>query len=430
MPKKRAVIILGMHRSGTSAISRFVNMLGFDLGDHIMAARADNPKGFWENEEIVRHNDELMASAGLRWDALELDLSSVLKKGLTKKSLNVALRILRREFSADQIVIKDPRICRLYPIWQEILWSANFSITPVIVYRDPGSVARSLEKRDNMPLNRGLLLWLIYVLEAVQYAKRKPIIINYDELIQEPEKSLAPLQRLNPERFQEVRNQYIKNFLSKKLHHHKTRHAANHLEQLTQQVANYLCVEDHEPFRRELLPVLLATYLGRESSFGTKKLYDEISSAKAHSARLEVEQRSYNRNIKLLKTAVKEKDGYIASLKKGLKENKIVLKENEEYSESLRVSLEKKVVELSNAQKNLVKKNQVSDKYVASLSSAIEDKENYIMELSSSLSEKENQIAELSSSLSEKENYVNRLESIKLVGLAKRLYGFRKENDA
>ena len=61
MPRKRAVLVLGMHRSGTSAVSRFVNMLGFDLGEHLMAPRKDNPKGFWENEEIIHHNEELMA---------------------------------------------------------------------------------------------------------------------------------------------------------------------------------------------------------------------------------------------------------------------------------------------------------------------------------------------------------------------------------
>ena len=119
MPKKRAVVVLGMHRSGTSAVSRFINMLGFDLGENLMAPRKDNPKGFWENEEIVRHNEELMAASSVRWDSLELDLSPVLKKGLAKKSQAAALRILKHEFSANQIVIKDPRICRLYPVWQK-----------------------------------------------------------------------------------------------------------------------------------------------------------------------------------------------------------------------------------------------------------------------------------------------------------------------
>ena len=93
MPKKRAVVVLGMHRSGTSAVSRFINMLGFELGEHLMAPRKDNPKGFWENEEIVRHNEELMSSTSMRWDSLELDISSVLKKGLTKRSQNAAFRL-------------------------------------------------------------------------------------------------------------------------------------------------------------------------------------------------------------------------------------------------------------------------------------------------------------------------------------------------
>ena len=76
-------------------------------------------------------------------------------------------------------------------------------------------MARSLEKRDMMPLSRGLLLWLIYTLEAIQFAKRSPIFINYDELIRDPKLALAPLERLNRKDFIGARDQFIKNFLSK-----------------------------------------------------------------------------------------------------------------------------------------------------------------------------------------------------------------------
>ena len=60
----------------------------------------------------------------MRWDSLELDVSLVLKKGLTKKSQTAALQVLKQEFSANKIMIKDPRLCRLYPIWQKVLWES------------------------------------------------------------------------------------------------------------------------------------------------------------------------------------------------------------------------------------------------------------------------------------------------------------------
>lgn len=427
MPKKRAVIILGMHRSGTSVVSRFINMLGFDLGEHLMAPRKDNPKGFWENEEIVRHNEELMASTSVRWDSLELDMSLVLKKGLAKKSQTAALRVLKREFSANQIVIKDPRICRLYPVWQKVLWEAKFSIVPVIVYRDPGSVARSLEKRDMMPLYRGLLLWLIYTLEATQYAKRSPIFINYDELVRDPKLGLAPLERLNRKDYLAVRDQFIKNFLSKKLYHHKKRSAKNGLEKLTQTVAENLLKEDMSSIRQDILPALVATYADSESPAEFKRLYEEVSSTKAHSANLEIERKSYNRQVKLLKSAFIKKDKYAASMQEVLEEKTITLvkvkqylkektKAHEDYVQSLSASLEGKIAELVASKKYIADKVKISDEYITSLSSSLEEKENYI--------------SELSSSLEEQENYITQLESTTLVGVAKKLHGIRRERDA
>ena len=427
MPKKRAVVVLGMHRSGTSVVSRFINMMGFDLGEHLMAPRKDNPRGFWENEEIVRHNEELMAASSVRWDSLELDMSLVLKRGLTKKSQTAALRILKREFSTSQIVIKDPRIARLYPVWQKVLWDANFSIVPVIVCRDPGSVALSLAKRDMMPLYRGLLLWLIYTLEAVQYAKRSPIFINYDELVRDPKVGLAPLERLNRKDYLSVRDQFIKNFLSKKLNHHKKRSAHNGLEKLTQTVAEGLSKEDMSSIREDILPALVTAYAESEAVAESKKLYDEVSSSKAHSASLEIERKNYNRQIKLLKSALTAKDKYVTSMQAVLQEKETTLvkvkrylkeesKVHKEYVKSLSASIEDKTAELVASEKYITDKNKVSDEYITSLSSSLEEKEKYI--------------SELSSSLEEKENYIIQLESTKLVGIAKKIHGIKRERDA
>ena len=398
MPKKRAVVVLGMHRSGTSVVSRCINMLGFDLGENLMAPRKDNPKGFWENKEIVRYNEELMAGSRVRWDSLELDLSLILKKGLTKKSQTAALRVLKREFSSSRIVIKDPRISRLYPVWQKALWDANFSIVPVIVLRDPGSVARSLAKRDLMPLYRGLLLWLIYTLEAVQYAKRSPIFINYDKVVRDPKVGLAPLERLNPK-------------------------------------------EDMSWVKEHILPALVTTYAESEAVAESTKLYDEVSLSKAHSASLEIERKNYNRQIKLFKSALTAKDKYVISMQAVLQEKEAMLvkvkqhlteknKANKEYVKSLSASLEDKTADLVASEKYIAERTKVSDEYMTSLRSSLEEKENYISELSSSLQEKENYISELSSSLQEKENYINHLESTKLVGIAKKIHGIKRERDA
>ena len=131
-----------------------------------------------------------------------------------------------------------------------------------------------------MPLCRGLLLWLIYTLEALQYAKRGPIFINYDDLVRDPKLGLAPLERLNRKDYLVARDHFIKNFLSKRLHHHKKRAPKNGLEKLVQTVSGDLLNVDRSPMRQDILPALVTAYATSESTAESKKLYDEVSSTK------------------------------------------------------------------------------------------------------------------------------------------------------
>src|SRR5690242_7355330 len=69
------VCILGMHRSGTSMITRLLNLCGLYLGreevlnpPHLQ----DNPDGYWEHALFVSLNDEILASFGGSWDAAPL----------------------------------------------------------------------------------------------------------------------------------------------------------------------------------------------------------------------------------------------------------------------------------------------------------------------------------------------------------------------
>src|SRR6185312_12242151 len=63
----RAILVLGMHRSGTSAVTRVLNLLGADLGSRLVAPAADNPAGFWEHADAVKINDDLLQALGRTW---------------------------------------------------------------------------------------------------------------------------------------------------------------------------------------------------------------------------------------------------------------------------------------------------------------------------------------------------------------------------
>ena len=57
------LIILGMHRSGTSCITRIFNLLGVTLGEELLDPASDNPKGFWENWYLVQINKQILKNS-------------------------------------------------------------------------------------------------------------------------------------------------------------------------------------------------------------------------------------------------------------------------------------------------------------------------------------------------------------------------------
>ena len=66
--RRQAILVLGMHRSGTSALGGVVSMLGAAAPKTLLPANGGNPRGYWESLPLERANNDLLASAGSRWD--------------------------------------------------------------------------------------------------------------------------------------------------------------------------------------------------------------------------------------------------------------------------------------------------------------------------------------------------------------------------
>lgn len=121
MYKQKAIVVLGVHRSGTSALTRVLNLCGAALPKQIMPPAPDNETGFWEPAEIVAIHEELLVSAGSRWDDV-LDFPQPwFTSDIAETFKCRIINILRENFSeAPLFVIKDPRMCRLVPIWLSV----------------------------------------------------------------------------------------------------------------------------------------------------------------------------------------------------------------------------------------------------------------------------------------------------------------------
>jgi hypothetical protein len=165
--KRRALLVLGMHRSGTSSIAGTFAILGAKPPRTLMAPNKGNARGYWESVKLMELNDEILASAGSGWS----DWRPISRKWFdlpeAEHYKTKAIGLLEAEYGyCPTIVIKDPRICRLLPFWVDVLEACNIEPKIILPSRSPLEVAHSLKRVHGLPLPHGVLLWLRHVLEA------------------------------------------------------------------------------------------------------------------------------------------------------------------------------------------------------------------------------------------------------------------------
>ena len=168
MPAYRtAVLVLGMHRSGSSAIARIVNFLGAAMPRQLVPANEANPRGYWESSVLVGLHEQLLAELDSSWDDWRSP-GSRWKDGDTAQSYAARIRAaIDEEYGhASLIVLKDPRMCRTLPFWMSTLEKSGIRSAPLIIVRNPLEVAESLRERDGIPFEKAMLLWLRHYLDA------------------------------------------------------------------------------------------------------------------------------------------------------------------------------------------------------------------------------------------------------------------------
>lgn len=225
---RRAIIVLGMHRSGTSALAGTLVHLGATAPRTVMPATPENERGYFESLLLYRFNEDLLASAGSNWfDWRRIDPEWRASTAATiYRSRGVAL--LRDEFGESPLlVLKDPRVCRLVPFWLDVLFDLGISPLILIPFRPPLEVALSLLARDRIVIADGLLIWLRHIIDAERYTRDLPrSFIEMDDLISDWRSSCARIsQELGIEwpNLDAAAAEAIDGFLSPNLKHHSKR---------------------------------------------------------------------------------------------------------------------------------------------------------------------------------------------------------------
>lgn len=180
---RTAIIVSGMHRSGTSAITRVVSLLGAALPDQLIQGRGDNERGFWEGRAVVDLDKRALDRFGCWWGGWErIDPQQL--RNLTRV-VERARRLVRDEFvDADLIVLKDPRISRLLPLWTLALEKEGFRCVHIVALRHPGAVAGSLGRRDKLSPKATTLSWLAHSLDAELDTRDQPrVVVSFENLL-------------------------------------------------------------------------------------------------------------------------------------------------------------------------------------------------------------------------------------------------------
>ena len=179
------VLVLGVHRSGTSAVTRAVNLLGVPTcrADDLGPADANNARGYWESQSLMHFNNGLLGTLDRNWRCPPANLPADL--GRLAEQVETGRALVHRCHPTAQWVWKDPRNCALMPFWRQTL---DVHVLVIAVLRHPIEVASSLAARwERVPVREGLALWERNLRLLLRDCRGLPVLVtSYDDLIARP----------------------------------------------------------------------------------------------------------------------------------------------------------------------------------------------------------------------------------------------------
>lgn len=192
------VVVLGMHRAGTSLTANLLGLLGVRLGDDLIPGREENPLGFFEHAGLVaevKQAEELLdrrpfRPAGLLpfppgWAERE-DLVPV------RERLRAIVAAETEKAGGDLFGFKDPRTSRFLPLWQKVFDALELTPRYVLALRDPAAVMRSNIARTKLTPEEAQLIWAWHYVDALRYAGDDIVaVVEYERWHAEPRQQAA-----------------------------------------------------------------------------------------------------------------------------------------------------------------------------------------------------------------------------------------------
>ena len=142
----KLVLVLGMHRSGTSTLTGVLHRMGLPIGDNLMKPSKDNPKGYYENMDFYKVNEQILENCNSKW----YDVDNVFNDDILLTDLNrdVLRDVILKYEGYDTFGVKDPRVCVLLPLYEQVCKELDIDIVYISNRRDDSSIIKSISKRD------------------------------------------------------------------------------------------------------------------------------------------------------------------------------------------------------------------------------------------------------------------------------------------
>ncbi|NEP59501.1 MAG: hypothetical protein F6K31_21235 [Symploca sp. SIO2G7] len=224
--EREALVVLGMHRSGTSALTRVLSLCGASLPKTLPSSREDNQLGFWEPAKVQQLHDKLLQDLGSSWDSIHMLSNEWFELEENQTYTDSMVDVVEEEFlDSNLFVLKDPRVCKLLPWWTKIFERLNVVAKYIIVVRHPLEVAESLAVRDKFAYEKSFLLWLQHTILAEKNTRScQRTFVSYEYLLNDWESLMQDIcldLNIKSPFFIFKNKSLIDEFLQPNLRHHK-----------------------------------------------------------------------------------------------------------------------------------------------------------------------------------------------------------------
>jgi len=393
--KQTCILVLGMHRSGTSALAGVLSRLEVYLGSDLMKADEDNSKGYYENKNFYQINQSLLEQINSSWDDVFYD-----EEKLDKIVDTIQLKeMIQKEFTYSNLfAIKDPRLVYLFPIYKKILEELDIDIKIVIPYRNPLEVGASLRKRNGISLEKGMLLWIYHILIAEKFSRNHPrFFLSFDDLMTQPQKILKEMSKaLDIDLYQRYKkfSKEIDVFLEPSLKHHniELQNISDHLPSIVSSILEHK-INFNESAISHIFDDLMMQFYDYRKLFFNQNLIDEFQKGKKaiiHLYNMNKEHEEKNRELDIQKNVVVEQEDTINELLIQLQEGKNGLN----HQASVIDELKAQIVDRDNRVKH-------QESVISELEDQLQDRQNRVNHQESVLSEKQVILTEQKNTITE-----------------------------